>query len=119
MHFLLRSAAQEVTCRCIDTGRTEQVCKPFYKIARVNSDSSLTMTSMFCEIQSFMWKYSQLLTYGSDANISFSCVNGSVQVNLVADIGRNRPEHYRSEALKPSKLRRRNRRRAARSKQNL
>ena len=83
---------------------------------------------MFGEMQSFMWKFSQLLTYGSDANISFSCVNGSVQVNLVADIGSNRPEHLRSEAnrrnftdskLKPSKLRRRNRRRAARSKQNL
>ena len=67
---------------------------------------------MFGEMQSFMWKFSQLLTYGSDANISFS----------------NRPEHLRSEAnrrnftdskLKPSKLRCRNRRKAARSKQNL
>ena len=105
-----------------------KVCKPFYKTARVNSDNLLAMTAMFCEMQSFMWKFSQLLNYGSDANISFSCVNGRVQVNLVADIGSNRPEHYRSEAsgrnftnsqLKPSKIRRRNRRRAARSKQNL
>ena len=75
-----------------------------------------------------MWKFSQLLNYGSDANISFSCVNGRVQVNLIADIGSNRQEHFRSEAsgrnftngqMRPSKLRCRNRRRAARSKQNL
>ena len=74
------------------------------------------MSVVHAEMESFLGKFSLLATYGVDANLTFSSSGGKVSVDLKADLGylkacnlqRNRP-------YKSSRIRRRQRREAARA----
>ena len=103
---------------------TEQVyvCATLYISDQVNSDWIITMTALYYLIQSFIWKFSQLSNSGVNVELRFNCVNGRVNANLTADIGSSKPESaprsFSGCKSKPSRIRRRNRRRAARLNEN-
>ena len=86
-----------------------------------------TTTSTYFELQSFLWKFAQLSSFGLDAKINFNSCKGSIQVNLSADIGSmlqppllTPPEcgnfNFRG---KPSRVRRRTRQKETREAGNV
>ena len=74
---------------------------------------------MAAEINSFIWKFSQLCDYGIDANLTLNCQNGNLSISLNANMPVFLPlSPYSSSsntnfnrATKPSRVRRRQRRR--------
>ena len=74
---------------------------------------------MAAEINSFIWKFSQLCDFGIDANLTLNCQNGNLSISLNANMPVFLPlSPYSSSsntnfnrATKPSRVRRRQRRR--------
>ena len=68
--------------------------------------------STYIEIQSVMWKFSQLSSLGINSNLNFSSNNGKVCVAFTAELG-NVTRNMQN--LNSSRLRRRHRRAKARA----
>ena len=79
------------------------------------------------EMLSFIEKFNQMTTCGFNAKLNFSCNNGRVSVQLSADLGCLYPGLYpyprtasfsNQESVKPSKVKRRQRRAQARNERS-
>ena len=72
------------------------------------------MTTVHWEMQSFIWKLSQLAHAGFNASLNFNFYQGRMFVNFSSDLGEFQVPVKRSKHVKPSQIRRNKRRREAR-----
>merc|ERR1712098_510195 len=67
-------------------------------------------TSTFFEIESFISKFATLTSYGHTADLRFTSLNGNISVDFKASLGIVNPFQESYQHVKPSRVRRRQRR---------
>jgi len=73
-------------------------------------------TSTYFEIESFISKFTTLTSYGHTADLRFTSLNGNINVDFKASLGVVNPFQESYQHVKPSRVRRRQRRKENRVK---
>ena len=73
-------------------------------------------TSTYFEIESFVNKFTTLTSYGYTADLRFTSLNGNINIDLKASLGIVTPFQESYQHVKPSRVRRRQRRKENRVK---
>merc|ERR1712142_1175888 len=95
----------------------EQVAAWFVTIYLIEIIQIATMaTSTYFEIESFISKFTTLTSYGHTADLRFTSLNGNINVDFKASLGIVNPFQESYQHVKPSRVRRRQRRRENRDK---
>merc|ERR1712142_1033752 len=95
----------------------EQVAAWFVTIYLIEIIQIATMaTSTYFEIESFISKFTSLTSYGHTADLRFTSLNGNISVDFKASLGIVNPVQESYQHVKPSRVRRRQRRKENRDK---